>query len=187
MSEIEEETKPILTPMILGHSAILCEADQLTLATWITLKMIIAENHMKKPPITPLARRKAFMNNPYPLENSKIFIASCKTPKWQATFENASLFLGSGTPVDELELADRADNAQTITFGIGRLFVHANHAIDIGVSLDIQNRNDAILAQIWPIDRSEIYWPPLRDITLFEADLIADGLNRLHETAHRRP
>jgi hypothetical protein len=185
MSKIEETTKPILEQMIRGQTVVLDEHGQTSLATWINLKILIAEHHMKKDPITPLSDRSNFRINPMPVNNIKIWVSSCSDHRWQTSFLNSSIYLSTAPAVDDGS-SNGADNSQSITFGMGRLFVHACHTTVEGVDFDLQIDNKAVVRQLWPIVDRPMFWPPLRDLSFDEASDMASSIERFLYAFHKR-
>ena len=178
MKTIEEAAKPILEPMIKGETVVLKEREQTTLATWITLKMIVTETHMNKAPIAPVADRQNFMSDPAPLRDMKIYISSCNDHRWQTAFFNASIYLSTDPR------KNGPDNSQSFTIGIGRLFAHACHSIAPGVDFGLQGDNGAIVRQLWPIVDRPMFWPPLRSLSYQEASDIASSVERFLYAFH---
>lgn len=63
MSGLEEEVRPILTPLIKGESCTLTGAQLKTLAQWLTLKALVVEHANAETSMTPREDRTAFFEH----------------------------------------------------------------------------------------------------------------------------
>ena len=75
MSQIESETIPILTPMVLDQPRSFSVAEQAVLAKWITLRMIVRELLSRKHAAISHPQQKSFYGEQRPFDNSEIYIA----------------------------------------------------------------------------------------------------------------
>jgi hypothetical protein len=181
MGRIEEQTKHILEPMIKGEFIILDHSNQLQLATWLTLKIVVAEHNLNKH-VSNIETRKAFKQTPAPLHGMRIWIAQCGEDGWQSAYWRHSACLRLSEPPRDSAKLDRSDNSQSITFGIGDLFIHAHHTTVSGLDLDCQFPDRLAILPLWPIINQRIVWPPLRKISALEANSISNTLDRLFDS-----
>ena len=187
MSSIEESTKPILSNMIAGDTIILSIQAQRKLSEWIILKMLIAEYHLDKTPISTREELAKFKQTKHIPDNLKIWIASCKDISWQSRFITSSLYLCvSGSPTVNDAPLDAPDNTQSISIGAGKLFIHVLHTTVRGLELDMNVGNKATVIQLWPSNGVDIFWPPIRDINAIEADYVASSLERFFDSSHNK-
>jgi hypothetical protein len=75
MSEIENQMKPILKPMIEGEQVQLDLAQQIDLATWATLKAFVYERIANDPPVATQAERDLLRSQRRPPGNVRAFLA----------------------------------------------------------------------------------------------------------------
>ena len=74
MSQLQQRAKPLLLPMILGQWRPLSPAEQETLATWMTMSVIVRETAHKPTATTSRQDREAFRQSPRPFVNWSIWI-----------------------------------------------------------------------------------------------------------------
>jgi hypothetical protein len=71
-------------------------------------------------------------------------------------------------------------NTQTTTFVVGRLYIHAvSSATDIFE--DWRLARPDLLAQVWPLHRNIVAWPPAAVLTDRDADQIASEFKLLSD------
>jgi hypothetical protein len=186
MGRIEGRVKPILSEMIIGRTVLLSEQDQTLLATWITMKMIISEHHMNKSPITDKRRLYEFYKNPKPIDWATIWIALCEDDAWQTQFMTSSMWLSTESRKINHSSHDCPDNTQSITFGIGKLFVYVQYTTVSGLDLNMKFSEGLMVSQLWPIVKKDTFWPPMRSLTAFEANMIASSLERFFDSSHKK-
>lgn len=181
MGRIEEKTKRVLEPLIKGQFIILNNLDQAQLATWISLKIMVAEHNLTNKHITSYEARKAFKQSPTPLLGMRIWISRCGDDGWQSAYWRHSACLKLSEPPRDTTNIDRSDNSQSITFGIGDLFIHIHHTTIGGLDLNFHFSNDLPIFQLWPIVQQRIFWPPLRKISALQATAISNTLDRFFD------
>ena len=63
MSALETTAKPLLTPLITGTPCVISEADGLTIARWIVLKVLVGEHNIRGDAVATQAQRDAFLRD----------------------------------------------------------------------------------------------------------------------------
>lgn len=125
MSQIEEAAKPILIPLILGRAGRLDQEVQAKLATWVTLKVMVAEQNKREEAVFSEEERNLFMRERAIPSGVSIWIARCFSPLWRNAFLRCSgqLAFSATLPPTVIPTTERK-NVQTSAFGIGELFVY---------------------------------------------------------------
>jgi hypothetical protein len=162
MSRLETAVEPTLTPLMNGHAAVLGEAEQRTLATWIAMKIMVAESAEEEPTeiVTPQSERLSLMEKKQPPESWNIWIAHHKGPGWQAGYANHLTTLGL-LETEKLHPPGTRfpKNTQVATMGIGQLLAHVAHSTYPGVNIQLPPKFMPIVRQIWPF-QAAFLWPP---------------------------
>jgi hypothetical protein len=192
--------QPYLTPLILGETATLDRPALDAVAKWITLKMMIAEHIDPDSAVTPRPLRLAFRNTGEIPEFMRIYLASHDLPfeksigyrrnsqalalRLAEPFQpnggatQAISTLTKGAPRPSPPFCEVASNIQTITFFLGRVFVHVTSArlddfkVD-GIAL-ISMLYDT--ARIWSPNDAEMAWPREPAFTLKQVESIGERI-----------
>jgi hypothetical protein len=108
--------------------------------------------------------------------NMKIWIGYCERHKWKGVWIHASI------PIpDENHFPQRSTlgvdlpNTQTMTFVIGKLYIHvlSSEIASVVRKNEMRRGVKALLHRIHPIKKSPLAWPPPMQITDGDADTIA--------------
>lgn len=171
MSQIEEQAKEILVPLITAHSHEVSKASLILLSQWIALKIMISEQNYPSEVVTPQEERSAFKETLAIPPNFKIWIARCGEGGWGAAFwrHTAKISL----PFAEVFSNGRSKNTHSVSFGIGNLFVLVHHSTVSGVLERIPVLHQG-LTQVYPL-KKELSWPSM-PITWQTANSIASIL-----------
>jgi hypothetical protein len=147
MSQIEEAAKPVLTPLILGQAGLLDQQMQARVATWVTLKVMVAEQNQRQEAVFTEEERALFMREGAIPSGVSICIARCFSTLWRNAFLRCSgqLALSPTLPPTVFPTAEKK-NVQTSAFGIGELFVYTMVSRAEGIDLNdlIQVRDHLI-------------------------------------------
>jgi hypothetical protein len=177
MSVIESNAKAVLQPLISGISCVLSPTSCALLTEWISLKLLVLENiSLPERPADPIYDqqvRTRFMATGEPPPMLRVWIATCVGEKWQTGFlRHCSMLTRDTTP----PVSAIRKNAQFVTWGIGRLLIHAvgvtNEQIYDFFELDAKPAGS--IYKIWPIPASDIHWPPAVTLGDVEAEVIAN-------------
>lgn len=75
MSRIEKRLKPLILPLIHGHTKLLSQADQLDLATWATLKTMVYERESGYPAVTTADDHAIMKREERPPAHARVYLA----------------------------------------------------------------------------------------------------------------
>jgi hypothetical protein len=156
MSSLESKVKPIMAPLIMGHPSVLTEDNQKAIARWLVMKFMVIEFIKQDKPITPQSERHYVMNNDSPPSNWRIWIGHQKANLWNTAFLTEEAMLGQVST--DNPPSSFAKNTQSISFGIGDLFVQTIHTTVAWLEFNPPQEFFA-LHQIWPFQVSFV-WPP---------------------------
>ena len=168
MSRLETRVKPILIPLLTGTHVNLDKYNQEILATWIAMKLLIAEFSVPEDVSTPALERSLLMGRRLPPNIMSIWIAHYPGSTWQNTYLRQSSTLGwapFGTIPSIPPGGSFHKNTQTQSFLIGELFVQAVTTTVTGVVFNTPPAVASVIRQIWPY-RHSFQWPlePIPDL-----------------------
>lgn len=153
MGDIEETVIPILTPIIQGYFATLGPDEQCKLATWVALKVLVAEHDKYAMPVSTKPILKKFMKNHTVPDEMKIWIGRHNVFAWSSGWWSRGLTMSSQP---KMSVRPLRKNIQTSAIGIGQLFTLAFFSRFSRVHLEIDN---PFVFRIWPIASDHIEWP----------------------------
>lgn len=169
MSRLEEKTKPILTPLILGEDVTLSERQQALLATWIAKTTIINEYTDYTNISIPYEHRLHLMSKQEPPKNWKIWIASYTGSKWRsAHYHHAVGLHREGTP------KFIGPNTQATMIVVGAFLFHCFSTTDTDINFSPSAH--AKIYQIWPSIQAPLKWEAAEVLTDEQVTAMADGL-----------
>jgi len=155
MEGIEDETRPILTPLIQHEDAELGPLEKETLARWATLRVMMAQY------IDPAERPKAITKERYHRfyevrelpPNAQIWMARRNGEgSWPLDAGRRELFIGEERPPKP--------NAYISAFAVGHVaFVFWGHEVENGATVRIGDGMKPYLLPIWP-EIDPVSWPP---------------------------
>jgi hypothetical protein len=177
MSALEDDCKPILTPLILDQSYVMDARSQRLLARWIMLKVFIGEWNDPENVVSTPEMRENFKNSAKMPPNLSIWIAQCGKDGWEAAYVRNSHTI-SLAPIEKAK-RPVGRNIQCVTFGIGGLLIHARHIMIDGVGIDINRVEERLIFPLWPCLGAPINWPPNRRLAHWEVAGIADAIGWL--------
>ena len=180
MSKVQEQTKPILLPLILGQTSSLHRKAQTTLSTWIAMSVMVAEFLDKTGTRVAISSKdRLFLkNNLRAPSNMKIWIGHFERIKWKGRWIHVTIPIS-----DEDHAPQRSEfgvdfpNTQTTTFVIGQLYIHvlSSEIVSVVRKNEMRRGAKALLYRIHPIKKSPLAWPPPMPITDEDADAIASA------------
>jgi hypothetical protein len=178
MAVIEETAKPILGPLIRGSDGTLSSEGQKTLATWATLKVMVAEQSKPEEAVFSDQDRAAFMRERIIPSSVRVWVARCIAPLWRNAFLRCSgqLALGTTLPPTVFPTSERK-NVQTSAFGVGELFIYTTVSRAEGIDLNELIRVRDYLVPIYPNTGDAIRLPLRFIIPETVANRIATALN----------
>ena len=158
MSRLQNETKPILLPMVLGETTTLNRKQLETLGAWVTMFSMVAE--FKSDDVRRIAisaeQRGRFMEHRKPPPEFKIWIGSYDRQLLKGVYFHNVLPVG-----DVPKTADGypLPNTQTTSMTAGKFYAHLISSTQRGI-VRKQRISTAPVLQLWPIENSLIDWPP---------------------------
>lgn len=176
MSTLEKRAKPIAAPLLGSQPTILTLKNQKILATWIAMKLMVAEHVYKAGLSITQFERTHVMIAGEPPKNWKIWISHVRGPRWQS----GMIILPTRImPVMSTRLepdGNTSPDTKLITFGIGELLISAI-CTTIGFQMKLQAEVERYLRPIWP-PAGEFFWPPGRIFSDAGAILLVRSLER---------
>jgi hypothetical protein len=177
MSQLETAVKPIILPLLVGAPSVLNADMQSTLARWILMKMMLAEQIFPTSVSFSDDQRERFLTGlemPFQLQ---IWLgktnATNKDDEWFARAirhsTSAALHPAPSPTITSVK------NIHTLAFGTGGLFIFGLFSLYGSVPLELFFRIGRPLIQLWPITSANLIWPP-QDIV---SDAIADRIANL--------
>lgn len=159
MSQIEDQAKPFLTPLIKGEQATLNAGQLEILARWATLKTIVCEHDVKGMEVTPAEDRAALMNEGIIPPYFSVYLFSHESPSLIGYVRTShAVSLTKGEPVPPLE--GRVKNVQQISVTLGKVMLQVNAARVDGFSIEGNFNMPAVISRrIWPLNDVPLTWP----------------------------
>jgi hypothetical protein len=186
MSRLQENAKPSLLHLVQGEVTAFDVPTQSLLSSSVAMFVMVAEYFDPYKVTTSQEQRTyLFENGRAPSSNWRIWIGDYQRSKWVGHLAHFAVPISSPEYVPEImDNGLPRPNTQTMTFVVGRLYVHvASSMTDIFENWRLY-RTD-LLAQIWPIQRNIIGWP-LKAMTDRDADNIAAAFHRFSNEIGRQ-
>jgi hypothetical protein len=185
MGKLQERAKPRLLPLMQSEVTAFDAGVQETIAAWIAMFTMVAEHFDPRKVVSTQAEREYLRKNRKPPPNWQIWIADYERGDWPALLAHFAVPISS--PHCAPEIMDNGlprPNTQTMSFVVGRLYVHVrSSATDIFENWRFARPD--VLAQIWPIRRNIVAWP-LKTLTDRDADGIANSFHLASDSVARR-
>jgi hypothetical protein len=159
MSELQEQTKPILLPLILGQRSFLHRKAQSTLSAWIAMFVMVAEFLDKTGTrIAISSKDRLFLKTDLTAPSSmKVWIGCFERDKWKGVWTHVTIPISDEDHVPQRSsLGVDFPNTQTTTFVIGRLYIHVLSSEIVSILRNNKMRRGAktLLYQIHPLKSS---------------------------------
>jgi hypothetical protein len=147
------------------------------IARWVALKVLVAEHNQPDNAVASKQERAAFKKDFTLPENFRIWIGKCGVGGWETAYlrEVATITLPT-------LILPEPNNVQSVTFGIGDLFVHVLHMRDALGLYEIREGGGAMLP-IYPV-KDPVNWPPVKTISVDQANSVSLALDSV--TKHPR-
>ncbi len=177
MSQLQEDTKRFLLPMLAGHETVLRKIGQTTLASWITMMVMVSEYIDLDKIAVSAADRRWFYLNRRPPSHWRIWIGRHGREKYPLFVHNV-LSCATEEKFERSSSNSAAElNTQTSTICLGEhLLIHVMSsptARSIIRRWKLPSGMEGALNQIWPIRNSAVAWPPSLIITDAGIDTLA--------------
>jgi hypothetical protein len=178
MNRLEQAAKPLLTPLIEGTPVALDHEQTAIIAKWIALKCMVAEHSSKGTAVTPKADRVRFRLNGEIPWYFNIYVASHSANTSAFTRHSLCIAMDGVTPKPPLD--GTTNNIQTITFYLGRVFVHVNAARVDNFKLEHCALIPSLYgtARVWPFQNYEMVWPRQPAFNVDQINAIATSLDQ---------
>jgi hypothetical protein len=182
MSDLENQTKPLLIPLFAGQETRLYPEAQRQIATWISLKTMVCEYDQLGQIISHHTQRRRMMAKHLPPQgNLTIWIGHYERTTWVPLWICHPFLVIPKEQLDKRS-TDLATyfNSQAVTYVFGKLFVHVIQSPDKKIVADFRlpKPGGVKLRRIWPISDYSIIWPP-SPMTDLEADRTSGALRAL--------
>lgn len=180
MQKMEDAVIPILTPLMMGKPSSLDKEAQHTLATWITMKLMVAEYFYPDDIVTPQAEREFVMNNKSPPSTWQLWITRCRAPEWRTRVRRHAANVNyANVPLPEIPVGARyiLKNTQLSALGFGELYVLA-YSTTSGLRYNPPAVSKLFLNRLWPFE-GQIKWPPEHIIAGDTALTLSNGIEGL--------
>jgi hypothetical protein len=181
MSDLQQDAKPFLVPMLKGEACRLHRRAQTTVAAWVAMTVMVAENIDREMVAIPQADRTSLRENRTAPRHWRIWLGRHHREK-HALFTHRVLPF---VPEEEYERLGRPTgahavgvNTQTSTICFGEhLLVHvmsSTVAWSIIRRWKLPMQVSGGMAQIWPARAPIVAWPPGGTLTDTRIKLLAD-------------
>ena len=176
MSDLEKKIKPILILLLSGTVTRIDERSQSLMATWCTLKVMVAEFENPGHATTHHAQRKRMWRRKIPPKTGwRIWIGCYDRRNWKPDYINNIFYFSQKSQSDKKYIPVSRYNTQSVTFVIGRIFIHVIHSPDRALVNGWRFSGPAAgkLRQIWPVSGYSFPWPPFQILEDTDADFLA--------------
>jgi hypothetical protein len=167
LSRIQNNAKPFLIPLFEGATAVLDQAAQQTVATWVAMATMTGEHLSKEQRrvAVPQSDRTWLIENLTPPSGWCIWIGHYPRKENLTQWVKASFpVVNSDKLPDTLTDDDLAPTMQTTAFSVGHLYAFAMscHFPEIPRGWDWRTAPSAreLLKCIWPSKPDAVHWPP---------------------------
>jgi len=193
MSQLQQQAKPFLVPLLDGEKTVLTDAGQIAISAWVAMAAMTGEYRARNPEriTVPQAERNWLMNNrTAPPETWRIWLGRCPVPwrrrQWVRT--TAPILDAKKLP-NAVTAEDRLPNTQATAFKVGKLYVATLNCpfptITQGWDWRTAPRALSRLQQIWPISRHILMWPAA-DMSNKDASSFATAWKRYSDNLAKR-
>ncbi len=177
MSEIVEAAKPALLPLIEGKRCRLSSDDKSRITAWIAVAVTVSEFEDREHITVPRHHRDWLWTTRTAPPDWKIWLGDYARDKWIPQWIHHRFSVTEPGEPPPARRQEAPMNAQTTTYAVGRLYIHALSSAVPGGALDwqFQGRDHDLLRQLWPTAPYSLLWPP-PTMNDKDADRIAGAL-----------
>lgn len=172
MSKLEEAAKPTLIKLMLPKGSFLLTYDERqTLATWMSLKVLVVDADTEARPIFTKLDYESFKDEPAPLSRTifSMFLCSPMARKMPAYKRNyASALTGGGRP----------DISHVVNFTFSWFPVLLHCWTYRGAPAVFISEGEPSATRIWPTETTVARWPPAYVIGLKDAEAVRNLAHR---------
>jgi hypothetical protein len=176
MSKLQEDTKPVLIPLILGKPTKLRRSHQRLLAAWITMAVMVGEHVVPSSAVIAQSERSLFMLTLQPPRRWRIWVGHYRRGEWIGHWVHNAVPLVLQEDLRSGKVGiDAPKNTQETTFTVGELYIRAfSSSIDVDETWVIPPNGDEMLVSLIPPRQAVVRWPMTRVLTDQEADVLAN-------------
>lgn len=174
MSELEEEARPFLIPLMLGESLTLTKEDLNKVSRWIALKVMVAEHDNPKTHVTPKSDRYEFRRTGEIPPFFDIRIAAHSLTSSVGYIRHAETMSRAGNR--SIPTSYPIKNVQDVHFIAGKLLVVCGASCGNFAINEMFDVRPDVLPRIWPSCCETLYWPPKRVLGVQEVSALAQRL-----------
>lgn len=190
MSRFEDRTKPILTPLLVGHQTRITPEQQSVIAGWACMKAMVAEYEHDEAVTTHHMQRKRMIRKQLPPEEGwGVWIGHYERKDWVPHWISTP-FLLLPDAITAMRVDRRATyyNSHVSTQIIGKLFIQIIRSPmpNLITRWRFSPPERGLLYRIWPRTNTSVVWPP-RAISDRDADYIAGAFKAFLERAGGAP
>jgi hypothetical protein len=176
MSRLENQAKPILRPMILGHRSGLSSRHQEVIARWMMLKVLFFDLIESEDRTAASEDFHHFYENGMPPARFECWIARYEPGPIDILFHVRNSFR---TRIEHEGIPPLTPHAQNLTLVFGNLVLQSifvNNETQGYPPVFSRTEPEPHVARIWPSTRT-VDWPPPLTLTPLEIELFATGVN----------
>ena len=161
MSRLQENAKPLLIPLMTGKTKVLSQLDQVLLATWVAMAVMVAEHFEPKFAAFTSADRRHLMDKQRPPQNVRIWMGRYIRGEWEGMWVHRSLRISNEFIPNPADPTLPLPNTQTSTFIVGELYLHVLSCDDdiILNGIQLPTQGVTLFAPIWPVREQAVVWP----------------------------
>lgn len=166
MSSLEVHVRPLIEPMILGHDALLAPDQQITVATWASLKAAVFEYAWGTEPVLTQADRAIIMTQNRPPASVQVRLAAVESRGYPLLAKARGYVR-----------ADTTDIAYCLTLSIGCLVIQVFGGPGAGFhGFQVPSGGAPTYVGIYPPAMHTAQWPPPRALDDATLQSFADPL-----------
>jgi hypothetical protein len=171
MSRLEQEAKPILTPLLLGHTKALNRQHQDIMSAWISMTVMIMDLDDPSNECIPFDQRAYTMENLEPPPRWRIWIGNYCGETWNYRFVHSAgcIIIPVNLPYQNITYKN---NLQTTTLVAGNFLAHVRSTIVPQAKLDLSEQASNGLVEIWPNRKENLMWDDMPVLGDSEANLL---------------
>lgn len=188
-SKVEEPAIKVLSDLILGNEVRILPDQQMKIASWATLKCMIAEYESGGFVTTHQMQRKRLMKRQLPPSHGwGIWIGACPQNTRRLSWQSSAYLVKPSRLLHDINAAPKYYNGQSSTMLIGKLLIQVVRG-PIGASFNrwnFQLVDGGQLFKIWPPSSLSIKWPP-KTLSIREVNMTISSVeNTLLNIAKKR-
>jgi len=167
MNRSDERVLWVLQPLMRADPVLISPNDEVHLASWITMKLMVAEHRNPRSLSFHRSDWTHFYLTGLPPESVHISMGSCNDERWATGFHRQT----ANSKVDGVQ----GPRSAIVTWGIGRLIIYFEHS---NPEFGWHDVPPALGRKVWPVDNMRDVFSPLFFAPAELVDLAATRYNR---------